>query len=55
MLASSSFGTGDGRYVQGAGAHSYWRRPAGQRQKKRGKIYLRQIAVQIQRQIEREG
>lgn len=41
-------------YVQGAGAHSYWRRPASQRQKKRGTIYIRQIAVKIQNQIERE-
>lgn len=42
-------------YRDGSGAHSYWKRPADHSQKKPGKIYIRQIAVQIQRSVDREN
>jgi hypothetical protein len=38
----------------GSGAHSFWRRPSDQRQRKPGKIYVRSIAVTIQKSVDRE-
>lgn len=38
----------------GQGPHSYWERPRSHRQRKLGKIYIRSVAVQIQRTVDQE-
>lgn len=39
--------------VSGSGSHSYWRRPADHAQRKKGKIYIRESAMTIQKSVDK--